>query len=347
MKKNWIGVLVVVVLSVVAYFLLNEDEIVISGEARDYQDFAIEDTASIDKIFMSQPNGKKVLLTRQSTGEWLVNNSFPARQDAVNLILKTVFDIQVLGPVSQRYFGDVVKRLASGSTKVEYYQGDDQPAKVWYIGDATASKVGTYMLLEKGGKKSSKPYITHRLMERGYLGSRFFLDPLLWKDRFMMKEDPKEIKRIRVEHAIDTMVSFEINQVATAKFEITNLETQQTQPLTSVIAVPYFKNFEAIYYEYYDLKTPQFELDSIFSSAPRHKIEVEMNDGKLIKMRTHYLPVNEGAMVGGKKIDFHPERMYAYTSELGDKAHLVVQNLTYDILLPSFTDFQSSTTVEK
>jgi len=349
MRKNLIGIIILAVLAVLAYFLLNEEALAdISGkENHDYKDFAIEDTTSIDKIFLSQSNGKRLLLTKDETGEWKVNNRFPARKDAVNLILKTVHDVQVLSPVSKKYFESTVKRLATGATKVEFYQGEGEPSKIWYIGDATASKVGTYMLLEKEGVKSSKPYIMHRLLERGHLGTRFFLDPTLWKDRLMIKVEPQEVKRIRVEHANDTMVSFEINQLTPAKFEITNLENGQVNSIDAKAAIPYFKNFAAVYYEYLDIKTPATILDSIFSSLPRHKIEVELNDGKKIAMRTHYLPVNSNAELNGKPIYFHPERMYAYTSELGEDVHLIVQNLTFDILVPSFTNFESLTTVEK
>ena len=348
MKKNIIGLILLAAVAAIAYYLSIEEE-PFKGPSndRDYKDFAIEDTASIDKIFMSQLNGKRITLSRNEEGVWMVNGRFPARVDAINLILKTVHDIKVVGPVSKKTFSGVVKRLASGSTKVEYYQGGSKPSKTWYIGDATANRMGTYMLLEKEGEKSSKPYITHRLMERGYLGTRFFLDPLLWKDRVMMKVDPSQIKKVRIEHAVDSLISFEIQQIAESQFEIENLETEEKRPLSSNMAIPYLKNFSGVYYEYIDLKTSQEELDSVYNSLPRHQILVELMDGKQIEMKTYYLPVNSLAELNGRKISYHPERMYAYTSELGADMHPIVQNLTFDVLVPSAKVFESSTTVEK
>ncbi len=347
MKKNLFGIVILIVLAALAYFLFFEETTILTSEDQDFKDFAIEDTSSIDKIFLSQPNGKKLLLSRRETGVWMVNNSFPARMDAVELILRTALDVKVLSPVSKKSFESVVKRLATGSTKVEYYQGEGEPVKTWYIGDATASRMGTYMLLEKEGVISSKPYVTHRLMERGYLGTRFFMDPLLWKDRVMMKCNPMDIASVEVKHQVDSLISFRIDQVGDAEFEITNLETNETSPLGTNAAIPYLNNFEGVYYKYIDKKRGQAELDSIYNSLPRHEIYIRLKNGKKIEMRTYNMPVMPGSTFAGKPIDYHPERMYSFTTELGDKVHPIVQNLTFDVLLPSFKDFQSLTTVEK
>ncbi|MBL4707814.1 MAG: hypothetical protein JKY48_05170 [Flavobacteriales bacterium] len=254
--KNLIGLIVLILIGLACYFLLfNKD--VIQPSTADFKDFSIEDTASIDQVFMSQANGKQILVSRRNNGVWMVNNEFPARKDAINLILKTLHDVQVKGNVAKENFDHVVKRLATGSTKVEFYSGGKKPEKTWYIGDATASRMGTYMLLDKDGKRSSKPYITHMLMERGYLSSRFFLDPVLWKDRVVMRCNPKEIKSLQISHQNDTNTSFKIEQVTIGKFTVTNLKTQESENLNASIAVPLLKEYGAIFYEYIDKKTPK------------------------------------------------------------------------------------------
>ncbi len=344
--KNLIGFIVLLLIAVAAYVLLSDEEI-LKPNTEDYKDFAIEDTAAVDRVFMSQPNGKQILISRRENGVWTVNNSFPARTDAIQLILKTLHDIKVKGSVAQETFDHTIKRLATGATKVEFYTGGPKPEKTWYIGDVTPNRVGSYMLLEKDGKKSSQPYITHMLMERGFLGTRFFLDPLLWKDRVILKSDPKEIKSVRVEHFYDTATSFVIEQVELGKFSITNLKTMETEALGDELAVPYFKEFSTVYYEYIDKKTSAEELDSIYSVLPRHKIEVIMNDGSKNLIKTYNMPVLPGSKLAGKVINYHPERMYADTSHLGKSVHPIVPNLTFDKIVPRWEDFKSSTTVEK
>lgn len=343
--KNFIGIALLIVLIVIAYFVFIADPK--EGTREDFKDFAIEDTASVDKIFMSQPNGKKLLLTRAEDGVWMVNNKFPARPDAVKLILTTLHDIKVSGPVSKETFEHVIKRLATGSTKVEYYSGEENPEKVWYVGDATASRYGTYMLLEKDQKKSKNPYITHLLMERGSLDSRFFLDPILWKDRVVLKLNPETIKSIEIKHSYDTATSFKVEQLELGKFTVENLETKQVRKLDAQVAVPYLKGFSAVYYEYIDVKTKKEELDSIYSSIPRHEVTIQTKNGKNYKLQSFNMPVAKDATIGGKPINYHPERMYCYSSELGEEVHSIVQNLTFDPLVPPYEVLISSTNVEK
>ncbi len=344
--KNLIALLLLIGLAVGAYFLYQNN----SSEARaqeDFKDFAIQDTASIDQIFISNLKGEKILLTRRGHKVWMVEDEFPARTDAIQLLLKTAHDIEIQSPVSKGYFPSVVKYIASDGIKVEYFQGKDKPSKVWYVGHATGSKVGTYMLLEKDGVKSSKPYITHLLMERGNLRSRFFINHTLWKDRAMVKIVPQKIRSIEVKHGEDTSTSFRIENLAEADFRITNLETGETFPVDQQIAVPYFQLYKGVYYEYIDQKTPKEIVDSVYGRTPRHEITISDKSGTTVILKTFNLPVKKGSTIEGKPITFNPERMYAYSSELGDEEHAIVQNLTFDPLVPSFERFASSTTVEK
>ncbi len=345
--KNIIGLIILVIIGVGAYFLLNEDHSFSKSNTEDYKDFSIEDTAAVSKIFLSQPSGKSILLTRVNESEWIVNNSFGARKDGIDLILKTLSDIKVSGLVAQDQLEHTIKSLATRSTKVEFYTSGNKPKKTWYIGDPTVNRLGTHMLLEKEGRKSSKPYITHMIMERGYLGTRFFMDPILWKDRVVMKCNPKEIKSVEVIHAYDTALSFKIEQYALGKFNVTNLNANNTTELSPQVSVTYLKEFAAVYYEYIDQRTEANIIDSIYSALPRHSVKVSMNDGKEYVIKSYNMPVKEGSTLEGKEVNYHPERMYIYTNHLGADVYPVVQNLTFDKLVPSLQYLASSTTVEK
>jgi hypothetical protein len=344
--KNLIGLIIVLILGGIAYWVFSGQEK--SSNTAVYKDFAIEDTANVDLIHISQLDGSEITINRRGFDEWMVDGDFPARTDAIQLILTTLHDITVQAPVSKETFDWVVKSIATNHTKVEYYKnGEDKPEKVWYIGGPTASKVGSYMLLEKDGKKSAKPFITHLLMERGYLGSRFFVNKKLWKDRIVMRCNPQNIQKVTVKHASDTAGDFSIEQYKKDHFRITDLETQQSTELAPELAIPYLKLFNGVYYEYIDQKTPQKQLDSIYISPARHEVKLKLFDGKTIDLRAYHMPVREGATLKGKLLTHHPERMYVYSSELGKDEHAIVQNLTFDPLVPGIEEFTSSTTVEK
>lgn len=344
--KNLIGLIIVLILGGIVYWVFSGQDK--SSNTAVYKDFAIEDTANVDLIHISQLDGNEITISRRDFDEWMVEGEFPARTDAIELILTTLHDIKVQAPVSKETFDWVVKSIAANHTKVEYYKnGKEDPEKVWYIGEATASRVGSYMLLERDGKKSAKPFITHLLMERGYLGSRFFVDKKLWRDRIVMRSNPQEIQKIEVKHASDTAGDFSIEQYKKNHFRITNLENNQSRELAPELAIPYLKHFSGVYYEYIDQRTPKEKLDSLYLSPTRHEIKLQLFDGKTIELRVYHMPVRKGATLGGKLLKHHPERMYVYSSELGEDEHAVVQNLTFDPLVPGIEEFTSSTTVEK
>ena len=98
-NKNRILFLVVLLFVVIAAVLIYTKRY---GTIREeLKDFAIQDSAAVDKIFLADKTGKSVTITRSAQG-WLVNDSFPARQEAVNTILYTMLRLQVQAVISIR-----------------------------------------------------------------------------------------------------------------------------------------------------------------------------------------------------------------------------------------------------
>ena len=117
-------------------------------------DFAIKDSKSIDKIFIVASTGKSVTLSKQDTN-WLVNGKYNARPDNIRLLLKTFRRIDVRSPVPKAAVNNIITEIATGATKVEIYQGNDKPSKIYYVGNPTNDNQGTYMILETDGVKST------------------------------------------------------------------------------------------------------------------------------------------------------------------------------------------------
>ena len=112
---------------------------------------------------------------------WDVNGQFKAREDAVNLLLKTFLRARVQGPVAEAAQPNVIRLLSARGKKVEIYQGGDEPAKTWYVGTATPSHTGTYMVLETQEGRGASPYVVHMEGFTGYLSTRFFTSEREWR----------------------------------------------------------------------------------------------------------------------------------------------------------------------
>ena len=77
-------------------------------------DFAVEDTSKVDKIFIADMDGKSVTLTRPEQGKlWDLNGRFKAREDAVNLLLKTFKRAAIQGPVAEAAEPNVVRLISA------------------------------------------------------------------------------------------------------------------------------------------------------------------------------------------------------------------------------------------
>ena len=99
-------------------------------------EFAVSDTASIDRIFLADRRGNTVLLDRKQVDHWELNEKHKARQDAVQLLLETIMKVEVKMPVPKVSHNNVVRLLAGTATKVEVYQKGEL-VRTYYVGDAT------------------------------------------------------------------------------------------------------------------------------------------------------------------------------------------------------------------
>ena len=185
MKNNKILIVVAIILIGVATIIYVKTNSVKQGTIDNIEgaksDFAIEDTASIDKIFIVDEKGKSVTLIK-SEDIWMVDNQYVARPDNIRLLMKTFSRIDVRSPVPKAAFKNVVTQIATNATKVEIYQGGKKPSKTYYVGGATLDHQGTYMILETEGVKSSVPFVMYIPGNYGYLTTRFFTEKEQWRD---------------------------------------------------------------------------------------------------------------------------------------------------------------------
>ena len=150
MNRGVYVVLLVLLLIVAGYFYFTQNTNTIRSE---FSDFALEDTSSVSRMFISDFEGISADLTRQSDNTWKINDKYKARQDAIDLILKTVNSVKVTETVPRSSKETVIKSMAGSSIKVEIYTSSEKPAKVYYVGNPTQNHFGTYMLLEIDGEK--------------------------------------------------------------------------------------------------------------------------------------------------------------------------------------------------
>lgn len=326
MKNNkFLIITLLALLAIAAYYFVSKSSGTLSGELKD---FAIEDTASIDKIFISDYRGDKVTLTR-GDNYWVVDGAHKARQQSVEVLMATFSRIAVKSPVAKSAMNNIIKDIATKTIKVEIYQGKDKPSKVYYIGGPTQDQMGTYMVLENDGEKSSVPFVMHIPGFSGYLSTRFFANPLQWRDAAIFTYQPEEIKSIEIIYHETPDESFKLEQNLN---QISLFDGQTAQPIHNIDTnkvYQYLANFEKIHYEMIvlDEKKPE-EQDSIRKTKPFFTIKVEDVYGKSTKIVALHMNNYRNTLDDkGNPYTYDMDRMYAI---LNDDILIYIQFYTFD-----------------
>lgn len=327
MKNNkFLIITLLVLMAIASYFFISKSSGTLKNELKD---FAIEDTASIDKIFISDYTGEKVTLTR-GDNYWVVDGAHKARQQSVEVLMTTFSRIAVKSPVAKAAMNNVIKEIATKTIKVEIYQGKDKPDKVYYIGGPTQDQMGTYMVLENDGKKSSVPFIMHIPGFAGYLSTRFFANPLQWRDASIFKYNSEEIKSIEVTYHEKPEESFKIEKNLNTINLIDGQTAQPIQKFDTNKVIQYLGLFENINYEMIVLDEVKPEQqDSIRKINPFFTIKVEDVYGKSTKIVALHMPNYKQTVDDkGNPYPYDVDRMYAI---LNDDVFLIyIQFYTFD-----------------
>jgi hypothetical protein len=289
MKKNIILLIVFLALGAAAWFVYKKNS---SSTLTDQPlaDFAVADTASVTKIFITDGKGNKVLVERiPGQTLWKLNNRLYARRDAVNLLLDTFKRIKVRGSLSDKASENMLRVLASSGKKVEIYQGGEKPSKIYYVGTSTPDHMGTIMLLEIPGiGRSETPYITHMEGFTGFLTPRFFTDENEWRYTGYYEFPKLELSKIEIIDNYKPQESFAIEYKGGNDIKLFGgyqpaLETYNGPvPVFDSIAVKdYMLLFKQVHFDSYNTMLKPEAMDSIDKVLPAYTIKVtDLNNEK-------------------------------------------------------------------
>ncbi len=342
MKKNRIAIVLVVLLGSLSFwFIINNKKGTIKETLRD---FAVEDTASINKIFLADKNGHTITLERKSPGLWTVNGKYNARMDAVQTLLYTIKKIDIKEPIGKKAVDNVIKRLAAKAIKCEIYQ-NDKLTKAYYVGTETQDQTGTFMILIdlETMQNSEKPFITYIPGFEGYLTTRYFTDERGWRDRTVYHYVPSDIKSVKLEALSKPELGYELTVKGNNDYEIKMLANGQAINDVDPLSVKqYLSYFQQINFESFEVNINETQIDSVKKSEPINILTITDNSGKVNKVKFYARkPKREGLLdEKGKVIMFDQERMDALLGNGTD--FVMVQYYIFGKLMPQADYFKKN-----
>jgi len=289
MKKNRFALILTLLLLLVAVFLVVNNRK--STLDRSESVFAVQDTASITKIFIANMDSSEVLLER-ANGGWVVNKHYEAQVRKVDVLLNTIMKLKVRAPVSAAGHNNVIKRMAGTAVKVEIYQvvprinlfgkirlfPHEVKSKVYYVGDATKDNLGTFMLMEG----AEDAFIVFLPEFKGFVSTRYSAIEDDWRDHKVFRSTLGDIKSIRMEFGREPEKSFLIEATDRNNYQVTRLiDNQLLVRYDTLRLLNYLTSFSDVRFEAllnYDI--PADRKDSIIASPYLHRITLTNMQGK-------------------------------------------------------------------
>lgn len=289
MKRNNLIVLIsLIVLIIVAVILFFNNYEINDGNVQRksstlevLRDFAINDTAAVNKIYLVDKDNNEVLLEREK-GKWIVNDKFVARKGFVNVLLETIKRVKVANPVPKEKKDYVLRDLATNGIKCEIYQ-DDNLVKTYYVGGITQDNLGTYMLIE-GSSDAFEVYLPGF---NGYLTTRYNTSVKEWRNKQALSYKPDEIKNLEIKYPKKPEESFQIiNNKGLNNYTLKSINNDEELTNFDTLAVKQLINsFRKVGFEYYlEDEYQKHHLDSLKKEDPLIVFNITDKNGKSSKL---------------------------------------------------------------
>lgn len=322
MKNRWIYILAAVLVIATGIVIVYQQTSTIKKELRD---FAVPDTAQVDKIFMVDKMNQTVLLERHEGG-WTVNGKFEARKDAIYVLLKTIARLDVKSPVSKAMMNTVISQMAARSIKVEVYRNGELH-KTFYVGGPTSDHQGTFMMLEN----SSVPFIMHIPGFFGYLSTRFFVEENMWRSQGIFNVPFSSIQSVDVTYPAEPARSFQVINNGPNQFSVMN-GSQQMAKTDTLKTKEYLGRYISVNFESVVQNMQPGRADSISRMAPYAVITLTQRSGKTGKLTLWKMPNYDKMMLyDGTVPEFNPDALYGRVED--DSTFVTVQYFVVDPLL--------------
>ncbi|MFH1004845.1 MAG: hypothetical protein V1781_05055 [Bacteroidota bacterium] len=328
-KKNIIAIIFFIILSSASLWIYLH--ITKSTIRKELYDFAVTDTASINKIYLVNKDGSEVLLEKVNPGEWKVNKKHIARRDAIKALLVCIKELAVKNPVAKNAIENISKQLATTGTKIEIYQNDNL-IKLYYVGGDAQDGLSTYMLLadHETGENSTMPFEMFIPGFNGFLSVRYFTDADLWRDRTVFAHSPDKISSITFNPVQMPDSGFTVSLSTTNEISLHDSKGNLIAYFDTLKMKRYITYFSNIQYVALENKCRQSYKDSILSKKPVFIITLSEKNGKINSLKVFSKPPDDITLINdvtGKPFTEDPEYMFALVND--DKDFVLIQYYSF------------------
>lgn len=273
-------------------------------------DFLVADTASVDRLVLTQSNGYSIELMRQN-GKFVTITGDCIQEEMIANILHTFTKVAVRSFVPENSVENLRNSIRVNYRKVQIFQ-DGEWVKTWWIGNSTPDHYGTYALLELPGEGLSEiPVILEMRGLKGSIESRFTADPRTWVCTSIFTSGINEIQSVTLKNNDAPAQDFTITRVGQGRaFKLADYKNKPVI-FDTLKLVRYLDLFKKAHFESPNYTMTAEQVDSIKRVKPFLTLELKLIDGQKVTLDAHKIKAAPGELdLIGNPIEFDANRMW-------------------------------------
>lgn len=261
----------------------------------DLIEFAIADTASVDKIVITDPAGGKIEVLRDGK-RWTDKDGGCITQTNVEFILEAIKNIEFKGYLPDKSHESMIKLMSAQNTKVDIFVHGSW-TKTWYIGPSAQDHYGQIMLLEDADLgKSATPVMMKIKGVQGIIEPRFYTDARKWMCTNIFALGINQISKVEVNFPEEAERSFSVSNNNNKFAVYQNGKSVNIQDTAMIFR--YLQNYKKIHFDIPNYELDEKEIKEMKKSTPFCVLTVTEKSGKKNKLRmfridSEYKQINE------------------------------------------------------
>lgn len=183
-------------------------------------DFAIADSSAVHRIVMRSYRAdrmtQEVILQRQSNGDWLLNDTYPALRPRVRHLLKVMGRLEVREVLNESGQRTANQFFQAMRTEVAIMDEAGNYLKHYWVGSETPDARGTLMRMAE----AETPYVVEMPGLQGYVKASYAMDPLLWRANRLFVADTARLQSLSVEYVRQPEISWTLLRQADGRWDL-------------------------------------------------------------------------------------------------------------------------------
>ncbi len=298
--------------------------------------FKIADASTVSRIFLADRTGQQTTLSRQGSEDWLVDEKYPANENAIKNLLDLVTRIDMQHIPAKAATPNIITNLATEGILVQLFNRQGEQLKGYYIGGSTPDERGTYAIMEG----AEQPYVVHLPGWVGNLRFRlnFFGDH--WRSKQIFQEEISQIELVSVEYPTQRNRSFILQRQGEGYQVAPFYETEQPKrTVPRERAERYLYSYEKLFVSSFENQAAE-EKAGLLQNLPFATIRLVLTNGseKIVKAYPRFADrkLHIDSETGDISTD---EPLLGYTLLLNEEEDMAV--IQPEMLQPFLLSYQS------